>query len=312
MTLAIAFPGQGAQAPCLGAPWRAHPAWSVVTDAERATDLPLAHLLLDAGTDELADTRNSQLAVLLASLVAWRALEPTLDEPVVAMAGHSLGQITALIASGTLPFDDGMRIAVARAEASAVAQRERTGGLVALLGADEALAEEACAIVPDRAWVANVNAPGQVVVGGDEAGLDLVANRAKELGARRATRLPVGGAFHTPLLAPAAALLAPVVASAPFGSPTVPVVANDDGSVVTDPAEWPDRLGRHLVSPVRWTTTVETFRGLGATTVIEVGPGTTLTGLVKRIEPGLDIRNVCVPDDIAPAAAVATTTASAR
>jgi [acyl-carrier-protein] S-malonyltransferase len=298
VSLAITFPGQGAQAPGLGAPWRAHPAWSLVDDAERATGRPLARLLLDADAEELSDTRNSQLAVLLASLVAWRALEPLLDQPVAAMAGHSLGQITALIASGTVPFDDGLRLAVARADASADAQQAQPGGLAVLLGAEEALAVEACAVAPDRAWLANVNAPGQVVVGGYLEVLDDVVARAKELGARRASRLPVGGAFHTPLLAGAAAALGPVLDATPFGPGTVPVVANDDGQVVTDPADWPERLRTHLVRPVRWTETVQTMRGLGAGTIVEVGPGTTLTGLARRIDPDLRTASVAVPDEL--------------
>ncbi|WP_426571514.1 ACP S-malonyltransferase [Aquihabitans sp. McL0605] len=299
MSLAITFPGQGAQTPGLGAPWRDHPAWSIVDDAERATGRPLAHLLLDAPAEELADTRHSQLAVLLASLLAWTALEPRLDEPVVAMAGHSLGQITALIASGTVAFDHGMRLAVARADASADAQAHAPGGLVVLLGAEEDVAVAACDAAPGRAWLANVNAPGQVVVGGHADGLDAVAARAKELGARRATRLPVGGAFHTPMLVEVAEAIGPVLDETPFVVPAIPVVANDDGAVVADPAAWPDRLRTHLVRPVRWTDTVRTMRGLGADTLIEVGPGSTLTGLARRIDPELELANVAVPDDLA-------------
>ena len=300
MSLAVVFPGQGAQAPCLGAPWRDHPAFSVIAEAERATGLDLAHLLLDADAEALADTRSSQLAVLLASLVAWRAAEPALRaEGVVAMAGHSLGQITALIASGALSLADGVRLAVDRADATAAAQRTRRGGLVALLAADEALADRACARFPDRAWVANLNAPGQVVVGGDEAILDDLAEVARAEGARRAKRLGVDGAFHTPLMEPAAVALAPCLARLRFGGGHTPVVANDDSRMVRDPTEWPGRLRAHLVSPVRWTDSIDALVALGATTIVEVGPGTTLTSLVARIDPGLGARNIATPTDLA-------------
>ncbi|MCU1358150.1 MAG: fabD [Acidimicrobiales bacterium] len=298
MSIAVAFPGQGAQAPGFGASWLEHPAWSVVIEAERATDLPLAHLLLDATPDELADTRASQLSVLVGSLVAWQAFRAELDEPVVAMTGHSLGQITALIASGAVDLEAGIRLAAARAEATATAQRERAGGMVALLGADEELAVRACDAAPGRAWVANLNGGGQVVVGGEVDALDDVADRALELGARRARRLAVGGAFHTPLMAPAARAIGPALDRTPFTAPSLPVVTNHDAEPVTSDAGWPDRLQTHLVSPVRWGEVVATLARLGARTVVEVGPGTTLTGLVRRIDPELAVAQVATPDDL--------------
>jgi [acyl-carrier-protein] S-malonyltransferase len=300
VSLAVIFPGQGAQAPGLGTPWIEHPAFAVVAEAERASGLDLAHLLLHADETELADTRSSQLVVLLASLVAWCAAEPSLRaEGVVAMAGHSLGQITALIASGTLGLADGIRLAVARADATAASQKARRGGLVALLAADEALAVRSCAHFVNQAWVANLNAPGQVVVGGDEAILDALAATARSEGARRAKRLGVDGAFHTPLMTSAAEALAPLLSSLAFGTGDVPIVANDDGRAVSDPNEWSDRLRKHLVSPVRWTDSVATLVALGASAVVEVGPGTTLTSLVTRIDPNLGIRNIASPDDLA-------------
>ncbi len=298
MSIAVVFPGQGSQAPGAGIPWRDHPAWTLVHEAEAATGLPLAHLLLDADAEELRPTRASQLSVLVSSLVAWRALEPTLDPgEVVAVAGHSLGQITALLASEAVTLGDGLRLAVARADATAAAQRSNPGAMLALLGATEEQALAACDAAPGRAWVANLNGAGQVVVGGEPDVLPLVADAAIEAGVRRVQTLPVDGAFHTPLMQPAADALAPVLADTPFTPPRLPIVTND-GSLVTDASGWPERLASHLVRPVRWGEVVEHLGAMGADTIIEAGPGTTLTGLTKRIAPDIRALSVSSPDQL--------------
>ncbi|QXC61467.1 ACP S-malonyltransferase [Aquihabitans sp. G128] len=299
MGIAVVFPGQGSQAAQMGRPWRDHGSWSLVERATAATGAPLAHLLLEAPAEELAPTREAQLSVLTTSLVAWDALAATLDRrEVVAVAGHSLGQITALVASGAVSAADGFRLAAARAEASAEAQAATGGAMLALLGADEDVAHQACRAAPDRAWVANVNGAGQVVVGGHADALDAVAERAKELGVRRTRRLAVDGAFHTPLMALAAERLAPVLDTVAFHPPAFPVVTNHDAAPVRSADGWPERLTTHLVSPVRWADVVAQLVAMGADTVIEVGPGTTLTGLVKRIAPDVTTRSVATPDDL--------------
>ena len=276
--VAVVFPGQGAAAPGAGLPWTDHPAWSVVTDAEAVLDRPLARLLLDADADELATTRSSQLAVLLTSLVVWEAVRSSLPQP-VAFAGHSLGQITALIASGAvgaarrLPPRRGPRRRQRRIAADA-----HPGRMAALIGADVETAEEACREV-DEAWLANDNAPGQVVIAGTPAGLEAASERARALGVRRVVTLGVGHAFHTPLLADAAQQLAPLLRSTPFTEPTAPVVANTDARPHTDPAGWPDQLSRHLVEPVRWRATQTTLASdLGAAVLVELGPGNRARG----------------------------------
>jgi [acyl-carrier-protein] S-malonyltransferase len=217
---------------------------------------------------------------------------------VVAAAGHSLGQLTALIATGALSLGDGVRLAIARAEVCSAAQAVHGGALLALLGADEATATEACAAAPGRAWVANLNGAGQVVVGGYADTLDEVGERATALGVRRVRRLAVDGAFHTPLMAEAARRLAPVLDATPFASPTVPVVTNHDAEPVIAADGWPERLTTHLVRPVRWADVVLRLADLGADTVIEVGPGTTLSGLVRRITPDVEVRSVSTPDQL--------------
>jgi [acyl-carrier-protein] S-malonyltransferase len=296
--VAVVFPGQGAAAPGAGLPWVDHPAWSVVTDAEAVLDRPLARLLLEADADELATTRSSQLAVLLTSLVVWEAARTSLPRP-VAFAGHSLGQITALIASGAVSAAHGYRLAAARADASQDSADANPGRMAALIGAEVDIAEAACAGV-DEAWLANDNAPGQVVIAGTPAGLEAAAEQAKALGVRRVVTLGVGHAFHTPLLADAAQALAPLLEATPFDEPAAPIVANTDARPHTDPAGWPHQLTRHLVEPVRWRTSQDTLASeLGARVMVELGPGNVLAGLARRTIPDVPVRSAASPDEVA-------------
>lgn len=297
MPFAVQFPGQGSQRPGAGLAWRDHPAWSVVERAEVAVGEPLAPLLLEADAAALGRTRASQLSVLLLSLMAWEAARPELGSP-VAFGGHSLGQVTALIASGAVGFDDGIRFAAARATETQAAADASGGAMLALLGATEEQARAACGAAPDTCWVANLNAPGQVVVAGTPEGVAAVAASAADHGIRRTRALDVGGAFHTPLMAPAVDALAPLLAATTFADIAVPVVANHDAAAHTDAAGWPDRLGRHLVQPVRWQQCVETMVGLGADRLIEIGPGSTLNGLAKRIVPDTPTASIDTPEDL--------------
>ncbi len=304
MTLGVAviFPGQGAQAAGLGKPWVDHPAWALVERAEKATGEALAGLLTDAVAADLARTREAQLVVFLASLLAWEvtgpALEAQAEVEVVAFGGHSLGQITALVAAGALPFDDGCRLAALRARHTQDAADARPGRLAALLGATVEQAQESCAAAAGACWIANDNAPGQVVIGGTPEGLEAASARAKELGVKRVMALNVGGAFHTPLMQAAADAFAADLAAAPFADTSIPVLSNHDAGPYTDAAGWPQRLTEQLVRPVRWAATMPALIDLGATTFLEVGPGTTLTGLAKRAHPDLTLRNVATPADL--------------
>jgi [acyl-carrier-protein] S-malonyltransferase len=302
--VAVIFPGQGAQAPGLGTPWVDHPAWALVERAEKATGESLAALLTDAVAEDLARTREAQLVVFLASLLAWEVAGPALDEAraggveVVAYGGHSLGQITALVAAGALPFDDGCRLAARRARHTQDAADARPGRLAALLGATVEQAQDSCAAAAGACWIANDNAPGQVVIGGTPEGLEAASARAKELGVKRVMALNVGGAFHTPLMQAAADAFAADLAAAPFTDTAVPVFSNHDARPYTDAAGWPERLTEQLVRPVRWAATMPALVAAGATTFVEVGPGTTLTGLAKRAHPDVTLRNVATPADL--------------
>lgn len=307
MRIAAIFPGQGAQAPQLGTPWADRPEWALVERAEKATGESLAPLLLDAPADQLARTREAQLVVFLASLLAWEAAEPQLraapGTEIVAFAGHSLGQVTALVAAGALDFDEGCRLAARRARHTQDAADARPGRLAALLGATPAQAEDACrAAGAGACWIANDNAPGQIVIGGAPDGLDAAAAHARTIGVKKVIPLNVGGAFHTPLMQPAADAFAKDLAAAAdagaFHDTTAPVLSNTDGCPYTDGAGWPGRLTDQLVRPVRWAATMPALTALGAGTFVEIGPGTTLTSMAKRAVADVALRNIATPADL--------------
>lgn len=297
MSLAVLFPGQAAQAPGWGRAWVDDPAWAVVARAEAAAGRPLAPLLLTATAGDLARTEASQLAVLVSSLVTWEALQRALPERPIAFAGHSLGQVTALIAAGVLAFDEGVWLAARRAEASQQAADRHHGVMAAVLGLGTDEVEQACRAAAGQSWLANDNAPGQVVVAGTEAGVARAADAARELGARKVLPLAVGGAFHTPLMVEAADAMAPLLAAADYRAAEAPIVSNGDGQPITD-GLFADRLRRHLVEPVRWRECQLTIAALGATTALEVGPGALLTGMAKRTIPDVAVRSVATPDDV--------------
>ncbi|CAN5634453.1 ACP S-malonyltransferase [soil metagenome] len=297
---AVIFPGQGSQVAGMGATWVDHPAWAVVEEAEAALGEPLAPLLLTATDDDLAPTRPAQLAMLLHGLVAWRAFAPTLAGAPVAFAGHSLGQVTALIAAGAMSLADGVRFAAERARATQEAADRQPGRMAALLGVDEATAVEACQAAEGSCWVANDNAPGQVVVAGTPEGVEAATAAARALGAK-VLPLKVGGAFHTPLMAEAADELAPILAQATFADPTAPVVANTDARAHRDGEGWPARLAQHLVQPVRWRGSVVALAELGATAVVELGAAGRLGAMVRRTDRSLATSSVISPADLIPA-----------
>lgn len=297
MGVAVVFPGQGTQEPGMGTPWRDDPAWLVVERAESALGEPLAPLLTDADADTLARTRNAQLAVLLTSLVAWEALRP-LDEAPAAFAGHSLGQVTALIAAGALPFETGVRFAARRAELTQAAADAHPGRMAALLGATVEQADVACSAAPDACWIANDNAPGQVVIAGTPEGVDTASERARELGVKRVTPLKVGGAFHTPLMHDASTGLAVEVTGIDFSPPTAPIVSNHDAVAYSDADGWRARSAEHVSVPVRWRSTMATLERAGATTFLEVGHGSMLAALAKRGAPDVTVLNIATPRDV--------------
>lgn len=295
--LAFVFPGQGSQQPGMGAAFADDPSWSIVQEASDAVGRDVAHLLLDADAGELVETRNAQLGTFVHSMVVLDALRRRGLEP-QAVGGHSLGELSALCAAGVLDFADAVGLVAERGEAMQVCCTEQKGTMAAVLGLDEPQVTEVCAAVDGDVWVANLNAPGQVVMAGDPAAIDAASAAAKDAGAKRVMPLDVSGAFHTPYMAPAGERLAAAIADATFRDASVPTVANVDGAVHTAAGEWPGLLERQLTSPVRWIACVESLLAAGADTFVEVGPGQVLTGTIKRIDKSTARHSVMTPDEL--------------
>ena len=281
----------------MGEPWVDHPSWEVVEEASAATDRDLSHLLLRAEMEELTQTANAQLATTVLSLVILDAVERVGLTP-AACAGHSLGEYTALVASGALTFEHGIGLVVARGNAMARAGEDAPGTMAALLGISDDDAEAACQRAEGDVWVANYNAPGQVVIAGTREAVAKAGALAKELGAKKVMPIAVSGAFHTPLMQAARIPLREALAAVTFLTPEVRVVANVDARVHDDPADWPGLLSAQLCSPVRWRQTLETFAGLGLTSLVELGAGAVLSGLAKRSLPEIQSLSVTKPEDL--------------
>jgi [acyl-carrier-protein] S-malonyltransferase len=282
--LAFTFPGQGSQQPGMGRPWVDHPSWALVAEASVASGRDVAALLLDADAEELRRTENAQLSTYVLSLVVHDAVR-RLGLRCGIAAGHSLGEYSALTATGALALAEGVRLVTERGAAMQAAADARPGTMAAVLGADDDCVAEACATAGGDVWVANLNGAGQVVIAGDPDAIAAAAELAKGLGARKVLPLPVGGAFHTPFMGPAAARLAAALAGVPVADPEVPVVANVDASAHGDGAGVAARLEAQLTAPVRWRESVEAMAAAGATTFLELGPGSVLTGVAKRAVP---------------------------
>jgi len=292
--IAVTFPGQGSQSAGMGAPWQHTPQWALVTQAEEVLGQDVAPLLVDTDPARLRHTREAQLAVFLTSLLAWESARETLGR-VTAFAGHSLGQVTALTAAGVLSFDDAVRLVARRGELTQAAADASGGGMAALLGADEAQAGAACAAAPDACWLANNNAPGQLVIAGTEPGLEAATDAARTAGVRKVVRLDVEGAFHTPLMQPAADALADALSDVELRPPSAPVVSNAEAAACTDADGWRARLVEHLVRPVLWRQSLDALVDLGADTFVEVGPGRVLTGLARKARPDVATELAPVP-----------------
>lgn len=302
--LALTFPGQGSQQEGMGRPWVDHPSWSVVESCAGASGRDVAHLLVDADADTLRRTENAQLATFVLSLVVHDAVQ-RLGVRGSVVAGHSLGEYAALTAVGALTLHDGVALVAERGAAMQLAADARPGVMAAVLGGDDDRIAAACAETDGDVWVANLNAAGQVVIAGDPDAVAAAGLRAKELGARKVVALPVGGAFHTPLMAPAAARLRAALASIPFADGDSPVVANVDALPHVNAADWPDLLTAQLTSAVRWRQSVERMLADGVTGFLELGPGSVLTALAKRGAPGATARAVAAPSDLATAVELA-------
>ena len=315
---AFVFPGQGSQQPGMGQPWQDHPSWDVVDDASEVAGRDLARLLLLAGPEELTETRNAQLATLTLSLIVLDAVERLGIEP-TACAGHSVGEYSALVAAGALSFDDGVAIVTERGEAMQAAADDQPGIMKVILGLDDDAVDIACYRADGDVWVANYNGPENVVIAGDKGSVDAAVEQAMVLGAQKVLTVPVGGAFHTPFMAPARPRLRKALRAATFREPEVPVVANVDAIPHHSAEAWQGLSSAQLCSPVRWRQSVLRLGELatadgpegpngngrrsdgvanGERIFVEVGPGGVLSGLTRRILPGATAVAVATPADL--------------
>ena len=296
--IAFTYSGQGSQQPGMGAPWADHPSWELVEEASAASGQDVAHLLLAADADQLRETHNAQLATFVTSMVVLDAVE-RLGIDAAGHAGHSLGEYSALTASGALDFADAVSLVVERGEAMHVATQDPLGTMAAVLGLDDTGVEEACTAVDDDVWVANYNAPGQVVIAGSPDGVAAAGEEAKGRGAKRVAVLEVSGAFHTPYMAPARDRIEEAIERTDVRQPEGVVVANVDASTHTNPATWRVLMNAQLCSPVRWSQSLRTLADAGFTTFVELGPGNVLTGLAKRTLKSAVRLTVNTPDHLA-------------
>ena len=294
--LAFTFPGQGSQRPGMGRPWQEHESWELVDEASEVAGRDIAALLCDADADELRDTRNAQLTTFVSSLVVLDAVS-RIGIDANFCAGHSLGEYTALTATGALGFDDGIQLVSERAAAMHDAGLAHPGTMAAVLGLDDDQVGVACDLADAEVWVANYNAPGQVVIAGSPGGVDRASAHAKDLGAKRVMALQVSGAFHTPFMTAARDRLRDAINAAEPRDSDVPVVSNVDAKPHRLGSDWTSLLSAQLSSPVRWRQSLLTLESEGVTDFAELGPGGVLSGMAKRTTSARTI-SIATPDDL--------------
>src|SRR5262245_47521104 len=295
--LAFTFPGQGSQRPGMGRPWADHESWELVDEASEVAGRDIGRLLLDADADELKDTRNAQLTTFVASLMVLDAVE-RLGIEASYCAGHSLGEYTALAATGALGLQEGVILVSERAAAMHDAGTAQPGTMAAVLGLDDDQVEVACNLADANVWVANFNAPGQVVIAGSFDGVEAASKHARDLGAKKIMALPVSGAFHTAFMAPARDRLRDAIAAAAIRDAEIPVVSNVDAKPHDRGQEWTALLSAQLASPVRWKHDLQMLSSLGVTEFAELGPGGVLSGMAKRSVVGARTISVATPEDL--------------
>lgn len=291
--VAYVFPGQGSQWVGMGRDlYQAFPGARAVFDqADEVLGFPLSRLCFEGPEDELRQTINTQPAVATVSFASLQAMLTAGGLPPASfVAGHSLGEYTALAAAGVLDFAATVYLARERGRLMHEAGRQHPGGMVAVIGLEEAVLAEVCRETDTR--IANVNCPGQLVISGARENLARAAELAKARGAHRAIPLPVSGAFHTPLMQPAVEGMSRTIARLSFGTPAIPIVANTTAQPLTTAEAIKSELLEQLCHCVQWQRSIEYMIDAGVTTFIEIGPGKVLTGLIKRINKDVTIINI--------------------
>jgi len=280
---AYIFPGQGAQFPGMGKDLyeQSEQAKELFEKANEILGFRITDVMFDGTEEDLKQTNVTQPAIFLHSVILAKVL-PDFEPEMV--AGHSLGEFSSLVATGALSFEDGLRLVAARANAMQKACDIQPGAMAAVLALDDFTVEDICHQVSDVVVPANYNCPGQLVISGTVAGVDAACEKMLAAGAKRALKLNVGGAFHSPLMEAARVELEDAILKTEFKTPVCPVYQNIDAKPYTDVEEIKKNLIAQLTGPVRWTQTVEQMLRDGATSFTEVGPGKVLQGLVKKVD----------------------------
>jgi [acyl-carrier-protein] S-malonyltransferase len=286
VTYGFVFPGQGSQEiGMLGDFLQSEPiVRACVAEAEAAVGIPLGQLMREGPAEELNRTRITQPVLLTASIALWRLWLSRGGRPPVVMAGHSLGEYSALVAAGALDFAEAVRLVAVRGELMQAAVPSGAGAMAAILGLDEAQVIECCSAVDGVVSAANINAPGQIVIAGTAAAVAAASERCLAAGAMRAIKLEVSVPSHCSLMLPAAERFVDAIAKIRVTAPSVPVVHNVDAVATSDPDHIRRNLLAQLSQPVRWIQCVESMVRQGATTLVECGPGKILGGMIRRID----------------------------
>lgn len=295
MKHAYIFPGQGSQFSGMGKEYYENSAFSkkLFEQANEILGFRLSDVMFTGTEEDLKQTRVTQPAIFLHSLIAYKNLDGISPNMV---AGHSLGEFTALVANGTLSFEDGLKLVSVRAEAMQKACERNPSTMAAVLALEDAKVEEICAAVAAKTGeivvTANYNCPGQLVISGSTVGVQQACEELKAAGAKRALILPVGGAFHSPLMLPAKEELAQAIESIKFHTPNCPIYQNVVAKAVTEPDAIKQNLVEQLTGPVKWTQLIQAMISDGATKFTEVGPGKVLQGLVLKIDKTMEVNGV--------------------